>query len=269
MPSTTAAIRVVTLPSTMADRAFWKPILMADFTVLPVAISSRIRAKMITLASTAIPMDRMIPAIPGKVRVISKAFRQYQHQYAIYEASAMPAARPGIRYTIIIKINTIANPMTPAIKAGGNCFATQLCTYYVGPQLLQLQGQRTDTDGGCKLISLLVCKVTGDLTSSISNCILDSRSTDHAAIIDNCRSAFRYLQKLPQQISVHLHPSAPVLPHTDDSDNWSVDGTCLRLGHISSFQYHFTICRSGTAENLVFQALPELHWHRSHPGSRY
>ena len=45
-----------------------------ELTVLPVAISSRIRAKIMTFASTAIPIPRMIPAIPGSVRVISKAF---------------------------------------------------------------------------------------------------------------------------------------------------------------------------------------------------
>ena len=44
------------------------------YTVLPVAISSRILAKIITFASTAIPIDRMIPAIPDRVRVTSKPF---------------------------------------------------------------------------------------------------------------------------------------------------------------------------------------------------
>ena len=38
-------------------------------TVPPSAISSWILAKMMTLASTAIPMERMMPAIPGSVRV--------------------------------------------------------------------------------------------------------------------------------------------------------------------------------------------------------
>ena len=74
-PRTAAAINVVTLPSTMAESAFLNPISMAAITLLPAAISSRIRAKMITLASTAIPMERMIPAIPGNVRVISNAHR--------------------------------------------------------------------------------------------------------------------------------------------------------------------------------------------------
>ena len=68
-PRTAAAIRVVTFPSTIAEVAFLNPISIADLTVFPFASSSRIRAKMITLASTAIPMDRMIPAIPGRVIV--------------------------------------------------------------------------------------------------------------------------------------------------------------------------------------------------------
>ena len=70
--STIAAIKVVILPSRIADSALLKPILIEDCTVLPVASSSLILAKMITLASTAIPTDRMIPAIPGRVRVASK-----------------------------------------------------------------------------------------------------------------------------------------------------------------------------------------------------
>ena len=72
---------------------------MADFTVLPVAISSRIRAKMITFASTAIPIDRMIPAIPGQGQGHIKAIQQYQHQYRIHAAVQCRHARPGIRYT--------------------------------------------------------------------------------------------------------------------------------------------------------------------------
>ena len=70
---TAAAISVVTFPSMMADRAFAKPVLIADFTVLPIPISSLIRVKIITLASTAIPMDKIIPATPGRVNVTSKA----------------------------------------------------------------------------------------------------------------------------------------------------------------------------------------------------
>ena len=73
--NTAAAIRVVILPSKIADKAFWKPIFREFFTLLPRTISSRTRAKMITLASTAIPMPRMIPAIPGSVNVTSNAFR--------------------------------------------------------------------------------------------------------------------------------------------------------------------------------------------------
>ena len=38
-PSTAAAISVVIFPSRIAESAFWKPIFIEDFTVLPVAIS--------------------------------------------------------------------------------------------------------------------------------------------------------------------------------------------------------------------------------------
>ena len=72
--STNAAMIVVMLPSRMADIAFLKPIFIEELTVLPVAISSRIRAKIMTFASTAIPILKMIPAIPGSVSVISNKY---------------------------------------------------------------------------------------------------------------------------------------------------------------------------------------------------
>ena len=67
--STIAAMSVVTLPSTIALTALRKPIFTEERTVLPVASSSRIRVNMMTFASTAIPIDNMIPAIPGSVSV--------------------------------------------------------------------------------------------------------------------------------------------------------------------------------------------------------
>ena len=93
-PRTAAAIRVVMLPSTMADIAFSKPILMALLTLLPAAISSRIRAQIITFASTAIPMERMIPAIPGRVSVRSKAF-SITSSSPVQIASDKAATTPG------------------------------------------------------------------------------------------------------------------------------------------------------------------------------
>ena len=68
-PRTKAAISVVMFPSKIAENALLKPIFIADCTVLPVPSSSLIRSNMITFASTAIPIDRMIPAIPGSVNV--------------------------------------------------------------------------------------------------------------------------------------------------------------------------------------------------------
>ena len=114
-PRTAAAIRVVTLPSMMADRAFWKPIFMAAFTVFPEAISSRIRAKMITFASTAMPMDRIMPATPGRVRVMSKPYRR-STMSSTYSPRARALARPGTQYTAIMKIMTIAMPIAPASR---------------------------------------------------------------------------------------------------------------------------------------------------------
>ena len=93
---TAAAIRVVMFPSRIADSALEKPALIADFTLCPRPISSLIRVKMITFASTAIPTERMIPATPGSVSVISNAVSMMSTR-PTYRARAMTAATPGIR----------------------------------------------------------------------------------------------------------------------------------------------------------------------------
>ena len=65
--STTPVKNVVILESNIDERAFLKPSVTAKASALPALSSSRIRSKIITLASIAIPMVRTIPAIPGKV----------------------------------------------------------------------------------------------------------------------------------------------------------------------------------------------------------
>ena len=112
---TAAAIKVVMLPSTIADIAFWKPVFNAFFTLLPRDISSRTRAKMMTLASTAMPILRMIPAIPGRVRVTLNAFN-IRSTSSVYITSARLEASPGRKYTKIIKMNTMASPIAPAFR---------------------------------------------------------------------------------------------------------------------------------------------------------
>ena len=68
IPSTKAAMSVVTFESTIAAHALLKPSSMAVLRGLPPLNSSFNLSKMRTFASTAIPSDRMSPAIPGSVR---------------------------------------------------------------------------------------------------------------------------------------------------------------------------------------------------------
>ena len=60
---------VVTLASRIVSAERRNPICTALRPVFPERSSSRIRSKMMTLASTAIPRVRTRPAIPGSVRV--------------------------------------------------------------------------------------------------------------------------------------------------------------------------------------------------------
>ena len=60
---------MVTLPSMMGVRPRAKPLLSAPSRLLPLRSSSLMRSAVMTLASTPMPMARMMPAMPGRVRV--------------------------------------------------------------------------------------------------------------------------------------------------------------------------------------------------------
>ena len=68
----TAVNKVVMLASKIDDKAFLNPVSTADLTSLPAVCSSRIRSKISTLASTAIPIVKTIPAIPAKLNTAPK-----------------------------------------------------------------------------------------------------------------------------------------------------------------------------------------------------
>ena len=67
--SITATIRVVMLPSKMAQKLSEKPSFRAPSRLLPLRSSSRMRLAEITLASTPMPMESTMPAKPGRVVV--------------------------------------------------------------------------------------------------------------------------------------------------------------------------------------------------------
>ena len=56
----------------MVKNALLKPASTAATTALPARNSSRMRSKIRTFESTAMPMVRMTPAMPGSVRVAPK-----------------------------------------------------------------------------------------------------------------------------------------------------------------------------------------------------
>ena len=64
-----AETMVVTWVSMIVTKALLKPKSTEDGMVLPSLISSRMRSKISTFESTAIPIVKMTPAMPGKVSV--------------------------------------------------------------------------------------------------------------------------------------------------------------------------------------------------------
>ena len=94
--STAEAIIVVILESKIVVKAREKPASMDSRNVLPLRYSSLKCSKISTLASTAIPMDRIIPATPGKVRVASRSFRA-NSRIITYAIRLMSATMPDTR----------------------------------------------------------------------------------------------------------------------------------------------------------------------------
>ena len=72
-----------------------------------------ILVKIITFASTAIPIESMIPAIPGNVSVISNADKS-KISSITYNESASTDANPGSKNTATINTARITNPTAAA-----------------------------------------------------------------------------------------------------------------------------------------------------------
>ena len=94
-----AMIIIVTFPSKIAAKARLKPEFKAPSRVFPARISSLILSDVMIFASTPIPTERMIPAIPGIVRIELFIKSKYPETNASIPATcparAMTATAPG------------------------------------------------------------------------------------------------------------------------------------------------------------------------------
>ena len=89
-------ISVVTCESKIVRKARSYPAASAPRNDLPLADSSRIRSKIRTLASTAIPIVRSTPAMPGRVRVVPME-HMTPSRMMIFVSSAISATKPAKR----------------------------------------------------------------------------------------------------------------------------------------------------------------------------
>ncbi len=94
--NTTVAIKVLTFESIIVEKALSNPPSIAAFKLCPRRRSSSIRSKIITFASTAIPMVKINPAIPGNVNVAPNSFNP-EKKINAYKAKAILAMTPGNR----------------------------------------------------------------------------------------------------------------------------------------------------------------------------
>ena len=115
-----ATMAVVILPSKMAQKLLWKPFFKAPSRVLPLLSSSRTRLAVMTFASTPMPMERIRPAMPGRVMVkefiLGKNPDTAAKHMPICPARLMTATTPGSRKQTIISTAITRKAMTPAIS---------------------------------------------------------------------------------------------------------------------------------------------------------
>jgi len=120
-----ATNKVVRFPSRIDGHARVNPSSMATIKFLPARSSSLMREKMSTFASTAIPTDKITPAIPANVRVTGITLNNARRSTR-YKRRAKHAKSPGTLYTKTMNKTTARNPMTPAFKLFTKEFDTVL-----------------------------------------------------------------------------------------------------------------------------------------------
>ena len=109
-----AVIITDTFASVIVANARLKPASIATRMDLPENTSSLKRSKIRMFASTATPIDKIIPAIPGNVIVALKPLPNTSNKSITYTSNAILATIPEKRYKITKKIMIIA---IPALKA--------------------------------------------------------------------------------------------------------------------------------------------------------
>ncbi|CSD52266.1 Uncharacterised protein [Vibrio cholerae] len=107
---------VVMLASKIVLKALSNPVSMACAKLRPSLSLSRIRSKISTLVSTAIPTVNTKPAIPGRVNTApgNKAIRP--NKQAMLTNKATFATQPKRRYQSAMKVSVIAIPSAKAAK---------------------------------------------------------------------------------------------------------------------------------------------------------
>ena len=118
IPATAA---VVTFPSKTDENARLYPFLTAFLTEFPFFNSSLILSLIIIFASTAIPADKIKPAIPGSVIVYcgTEITRIWS---AIWNVSVRQLITPGSRYHMIINKQISAIAISAASAIAFNAF---------------------------------------------------------------------------------------------------------------------------------------------------
>ncbi len=106
-----AVRNVVMFESKIVQKERLKPKSIASRRRLPALSSSRMRSQIITLASTAIPMVRTIPAIPGKVKAASSWASMPNTKNMLKIRDRLATAPPFPQYPTI-KTTTNAKPQT-------------------------------------------------------------------------------------------------------------------------------------------------------------
>ena len=110
----TAVMKLEILESRIENQAREKPSLTASLMLWPERNSSLTRSKISTLASTAMPMEIINPAIPAAVKVTGKSLKSAKIIATKIQRERV-ATSPGKRYQRIKNRATSKNPIIAAL----------------------------------------------------------------------------------------------------------------------------------------------------------
>ena len=205
----------------------------------------------------------MIPAIPGRVSVISNAFRQSKH-HAAYK-SPVRYLQPDTRQCIDNnhEDNNDRKSDRTCHQARTRSHRSPSCA----PTTLERISSSSRDREPIRIVEARFwasscARHTGDNRSTAGDRLIDTRCADDIVIVYDLDDICRHFRS--SHLQMPLLPSSVSSSCTTYSRLPMLSCCCfaLRICHLVTGQYDCAVRQTGTPENPACQALPESHWHR-------